>query len=102
VVFTRARVAVFVDGCFWHGCPEHGSAPKSNAGYWAAKIEGNRQRDIRTDSQLEDAGWRVIRLWEHEQIERAALEIERAVQGAATRRSAAAPAEAVARRSDGA
>jgi DNA mismatch endonuclease (patch repair protein) len=65
IVFTRARVAVFVDGCFWHSCPEHGTTPSANASYWAAKLAGNRQRDARVDAALHAGGWEVVRLWEH-------------------------------------
>jgi DNA mismatch endonuclease, patch repair protein len=66
VVFTRRRLAVFVDGCYWHGCPQHCRLPASNRDYWIAKIERNRGRDGRTSAALEAAGWRVIRAWEHE------------------------------------
>src|SRR4051794_25177122 len=66
VVFTRARVAVFVDGCYWHGCPEHFVEPRSNRDYWLPKIEGNRRRDHEATARLTEAGWVVIRLWEHE------------------------------------
>jgi DNA mismatch endonuclease (patch repair protein) len=80
VVFTRARVAVFIDGCFWHGCPEHGSAPKGNSTYWAAKISGNRERDQRVTAALEAEGWTVVRLWEHEALD---LATERVVEAVA-------------------
>ncbi|RMH24522.1 MAG: very short patch repair endonuclease [Planctomycetota bacterium] len=66
VVFVAARVAVFVDGCFWHGCPEHCRRPASNRDYWRAKIERNMARDARVTRELSAAGWRVVRLWEHE------------------------------------
>ncbi|TLQ48346.1 very short patch repair endonuclease [Streptomyces marianii] len=66
VVFPKARVAVFVDGCFWHGCPEHHRPATKNSEFWREKIEGNRRRDAETDSLLRDAGWQVIRVWEHE------------------------------------
>lgn len=66
VVFTRARVVVFVDGCFWHGCPEHGTWPKQNADWWREKIEANQRRDRDTDAKLRAAGWNVIRVWEHD------------------------------------
>src|SRR4051794_29597338 len=69
VAFTRARVAVFVDGCFWHGCPQHGVRPRTNAGYWAAKVRRNQERDRRNELALEQAGWRVLRVWEHERPE---------------------------------
>lgn len=66
IVFTRSRIAVFIDGCFWHGCPEHYIAPKSNAGYWSSKIARNTERDAETAAELEEAGWKVFRAWEHE------------------------------------
>lgn len=67
LVFGPSRVAVFIDGCFWHGCPEHGSRPTiANSGYWSDKIARNRARDTDTDEKLADAGWLVIRVWEHE------------------------------------
>lgn len=66
LVFTRAKVAVFVDGCYWHGCAEHGTTARTNAGYWSAKIQRNRDRDHETNSLLADASWMVLRFWEHE------------------------------------
>lgn len=66
LVFTRARVVVYVDGCFWHGCPVHGTWPKANAAWWREKIQTNRQRDADTDEELRRHGWTVVRLWEHE------------------------------------
>lgn len=66
VVFTRQRVAVFVDGCFWHACREHWRLPKSNVDFWQAKVDRNLLRDQRTDYALEEAGWAVVRVWEHE------------------------------------
>lgn len=66
VALTRARVAVFVDGCFWHRCPEHGTSPKNNSEWWAAKLEGNVERDRRKDRQLTDLGWHPLHVWEHE------------------------------------
>lgn len=66
ILFTRARVVVFVDGCFWHGCPEHGTWPKQNADWWREKIEANQRRDRDTDARLRAAGWTVIRVWEHD------------------------------------
>lgn len=65
VVFPRLKIAVFVDGCFWHGCPEHASWPKSNAEFWREKIEANRARDVDTNVRLTEAGWQVVRIWEH-------------------------------------
>jgi DNA mismatch endonuclease (patch repair protein) len=64
-VFPRERVAVFVDGCFWHGCPIHGTQPKQNAEFWVTKIAKNRARDRLVNRELRKAGWRVIRIWEH-------------------------------------
>lgn len=65
-VFRREQVAVFVDGCFWHGCSKHLRAPKSNKTYWRRKIAVNRLRDIRVKRVLQQQGWRVLRIWEHE------------------------------------
>ena len=65
-VFRRERLVVFVDGCFWHGCPKHGRNPDSNADYWIAKLNRNRHRDKIVNGNLRKAGWRVLRLWEHE------------------------------------
>jgi DNA mismatch endonuclease (patch repair protein) len=79
LVFPRARVAVFVDGCFWHGCPEHGTWPRNNAEFWRAKIEGNVRRDRDTDARLEAEGWTVVRVWEHEAPADAAQRIAEAV-----------------------
>ena len=80
IVFTRARVAVFVDGCFWHGCPMHGVKPRANAEYWAAKVARNVMRDERNDATLFSLGWRVVRIWEHEDPGEAAARIARAVR----------------------
>jgi len=66
IVFTRARVAVFIDGCFWHGCPDHFQRPHSNRDYWDPKIQKNRVRDAETTQKLQDAGWIVLRYWEHD------------------------------------
>lgn len=66
IVFPRAKVAVFIDGCFWHGCPQHATWPRHNAEFWRAKIETNRRRDLDTDKRLAEAGWGVVRAWEHE------------------------------------
>ncbi|MFE1134628.1 very short patch repair endonuclease [Streptomyces mutabilis] len=79
VVFTKARVAVFVDGCYWHGCPEHHRPAKKGAQFWREKIAGNRARDAETNEALNSEGWFVIRVWEHEDPERAALEVARVV-----------------------
>lgn len=69
LVFTRVKVAVFLDGCFWHGCPEHHTMPATNNGYWLDKVTRNRARDIETNRLLADAGWTVLRFWEHEDPE---------------------------------
>ncbi|OUS89471.1 very short patch repair endonuclease [Rhodococcus sp. NCIMB 12038] len=66
LVFPRRKVAVYVDGCFWHSCPQHATFPKNNAQWWADKLAGNVTRDRDTDSTLTDAGWTVVRIWEHE------------------------------------
>lgn len=66
LVFRRAKVAVFIDGCYWHGCPEHGTTAKTNVGYWTPKIARNKERDAETDRLLSEAGWTVVRAWEHE------------------------------------
>jgi DNA mismatch endonuclease (patch repair protein) len=71
IVFTRVKVAVFVDGCFWHCCPEHAVSPKSNDWYWAPKLARNVERDRRADEALGSAGWHVVRIWEHEPIDEA-------------------------------
>lgn len=76
IAFTRARLAVFVDGCFWHGCPEHHHRPKTNSEWWDWKIAGNQMRDRSTDGQLRAAGWEVLRVWEHEDAVVAAIRIE--------------------------
>ena len=80
IVFPRERIAVFVDGCFWHGCPEHMRASKKNAESWRTKLEGNRARDAETNELLRTAGWTVIRVWEHENPAEAAGRITRAVR----------------------
>ncbi len=66
LAFPRAKVSVFVDGCFWHHCPVHYQSPVNNAGYWRAKVTRNIERDRRADRDLEKLGWTVIRVWEHE------------------------------------
>ena len=72
VAFTRVKVAVFVDGCFWHGCLDHGTTPKTHTEFWRMKIETNRRRDRETDERLTAAGWKVMRVWEHEDVTSAA------------------------------
>ena len=80
IVFARARVAVFVDGCFWHSCPEHGTAPSSNKAWWAEKLAKNVNRDAATDSRLAAAGWLVVRVWEHEDLAEASSRVADAVR----------------------
>lgn len=69
VVMTRARLAVFVDGCFWHACPDHGVLPKNNREWWREKLGTNRARDARKDSALRELGWLPVHFWEHEPVE---------------------------------
>ena len=88
VVFRRSRVAVFVDGCFWHGCPEHGTMPAANRDYWAAKLARNAERDARVDALLAARGWTVVRVWEHEEPDEAARRIESAGREAQSRAAA--------------
>ena len=85
VVFVRAQVAVFVDGCFWHGCPDHMTWPSSNAQWWREKVETTSRRDRDTDARLVAAGWEVIRIWEHEDPSEAADRVEGAVRARALR-----------------
>lgn len=81
IVFIGARVAVFVDGCFWHGCPLHATWPKENAGFWRTKIEANRARDADTTRRLRELGWEVIRVWSHEDpVEAARLIYDRVLE----------------------
>jgi DNA mismatch endonuclease (patch repair protein) len=75
IVFRVARVAVFVDGCFWHGCPEHGTWPRANSVFWRDKIKANIRRDADTNRQLTEANWTALRFWEHESPDDAALAI---------------------------
>lgn len=66
LVFSRAQLAVFVDGCWWHGCPEHGELPRANRSWWRQKFQKTKERDHRNNQALIEAGWKVIRVWEHE------------------------------------
>ncbi|WP_431955140.1 very short patch repair endonuclease [Nocardia lijiangensis] len=79
VVFPRRKVAVYVDGCFWHSCPDHATSPKNNAAWWAAKLAGNVARDRATDATLDAAGWQVVRIWEHEDPAAAADRVQAAL-----------------------
>ncbi len=80
LVFPRAKVAVFLDGCFWHGCPEHHTVASANARFWAEKVEGNRARDRDTDGRLAAAGWVSVRIWEHEDPRTAARRVDEVVR----------------------
>jgi DNA mismatch endonuclease (patch repair protein) len=79
VIFRTERIAVFVDGCFWHGCPKHFRPPRTNATYWNAKITRNQARDRQHDEQLSAAGWKVIRVWEHDAVNVMVTQIRAAV-----------------------
>ncbi|MGW9247724.1 very short patch repair endonuclease [Streptomyces sp. S063] len=80
MVFRPAKVAVFIDGCYWHGCPEHYVSPKTNPGYWSEKVARNVARDRDTDERLSAAGWLVLRFWEHQSSDACALSIISAVR----------------------
>lgn len=84
MVFGRAKVAVFVDGCFWHSCPMHSSIPRANREWWVAKLEGNQTRDRATDTHLRNIGWTVLRFWEHEDPYDAVDLVEQTVRGGPT------------------
>jgi DNA mismatch endonuclease (patch repair protein) len=79
LIFPRLRLAVFVDGCFWHGCPQHHTVAKLHADYWAEKVNKNRQRDAETNEVLRSLGWTVLRIWEHVPVDEAATLIEAAL-----------------------
>lgn len=79
LVFGPTKVAVYVDGCFWHGCPAHATEPKNNAEWWREKLSANKERDLRANESLTAAGWLVLRFWEHEDPDAVADQIERAV-----------------------
>lgn len=80
VAFGGLRVAVFVDGCFWHGCPKHATWPKQNAEFWRAKIVANQERDRDTNARLRADGWEVVRVWSHETPHDAALRVAKVVR----------------------
>lgn len=80
IAFMGVKVAVFIDGCFWHGCPVHGTRAKANAAFWDDKISTNQKRDKDTNNRLKEQGWSVIRIWEHEDPEKAAKKIEKEVR----------------------
>jgi DNA mismatch endonuclease (patch repair protein) len=81
IVFPAKKICIFVDGCFWHGCEVHGRTPKRNAGYWQPKIARNVERDRRNDAWLGDAGWTVLRIWEHEPVESATARVAAVLKG---------------------
>ena len=91
IAFTARRVAVFVDGCFWHACPEHGSKPRANEWYWGPKLVRNVERDQLNDTSLKLAGWTVVRLWEHVPVDEAVATVVSALTaaGAVTKASSA-------------
>lgn len=80
IAFTRPKLAVMVDGCFWHGCPDHCVPPKHNAAWWAEKLRTNRERDADTTELLEGAGWAVLRIWEHVPSAEGAAMVEEALR----------------------
>ncbi len=82
LVFPKARVAVFLDGCFWHGCPVHHTVAKTNASFWAEKVDANRRRDAETNRLLQEAGWTALRVWEHEEVGQAAARVATVVRAA--------------------
>ncbi|MCP3756225.1 very short patch repair endonuclease [Streptomyces sp. TBY4] len=81
IAFPGRRIAVFIDGCFWHGCPQHATSPKANSDWWRVKLERNRARDLETTAHLEDEGWLVLRFWEHELPDAVAARVVAAVRG---------------------
>jgi DNA mismatch endonuclease (patch repair protein) len=82
IVFTKRRIAVFIDGCFWHVCLEHGRQPQVNDWYWAPKLAKNQDRDLRVTSALQQAGWLVLRFWEHESADHIAQVVAASVRAA--------------------
>ncbi|MCT9127674.1 very short patch repair endonuclease [Cupriavidus gilardii] len=88
IVFPGRKIAIFVDGCFWHGCPEHATWPKRNAEFWRQKIEANRQRDADTNERLQSLGWTVLRFWSHQSPTEAARAVARAVATVDSKRCA--------------
>ena len=86
VVFPKLKIAIFVDGCFWHGCPEHSTWPKRNAEFWKQKIEANQARDTDTDKKLREIGWTVLRFWEHELPVAAAITVKSVIDAIKSRR----------------
>ena len=91
VAFPGRKIAVFVDGCFWHGCPEHATWPKRNADFWRQKIEANRRRDAETNARLQANGWTALRFWSHESPVEAAQTVARVVAKADVKHRAPSP-----------
>lgn len=91
VAFPGRKIAVFVDGCFWHGCPEHATWPKQNAEFWREKIEANRRRDADTNERLRSLGWMVLRFWSHESPNEAARIVAHMVAKVDTERRISLP-----------
>jgi len=75
IAFTKVKLAVFVDGCFWHGCPVHGTSPKTNSDFWNSKIGATEKRDLETSEALDRLGWKVLRFWEHDNPEESAKQV---------------------------
>lgn len=93
IVFTRVKLAVFIDGCFWHSCPVHRTTPKSNTAWWLAKLEANRKRDRAADEALGKMGWKVMRIWEHEDPEKDARRIASVLECLYARSNGRVPAQ---------
>ena len=93
IAFTARRVAVFVDGCFWHVCPEHGRNPEVNEWYWAPKLRRTMERDRAADAALAAAGWRVVRIWEHVSLDDAIARVTAALDDAGSGGLAEAPGD---------
>jgi DNA mismatch endonuclease (patch repair protein) len=91
IVMARHRIAIFIDGCFWHGCPDHYVRPRSSDRFWSKKLLTNFERDHRQTAELERSGWHVIRIWEHEVFERLSDAVRRIAQVTLGRRRAQAP-----------
>lgn len=92
IVFPGRKIAIFVDGCFWHGCPEHATWPKRNAEFWQQKIRANQMRDVDTNERLRAAGWTVLRFWSHESPTEAARTVARLVAEVDAQRRVSSPA----------
>ncbi|MBU9269267.1 very short patch repair endonuclease [Burkholderia gladioli] len=91
IAFPGLMIAIFVDGCFWHGCPEHATWPKQNSDFWRQKIETNRARDTDTNERLRNVGWTVLRFWEHEPPSEAADIVVQTVAMVRSKRRASSP-----------